>query len=85
MGLGGTCTCEKGGEERLELGGDGGGGDHAGAEVHVDGEEVEEGEGMCPHNHQNNMVQSWDSQGLGLRATSRWGCGHGRLTVAMGE
>ena len=43
MGLGGTCTCEKGGEERLELGGDGGGGDHAGAEVHVDGEEVGEG------------------------------------------
>ena len=26
MGLVGTCTCEKGGEERLELGGDGGGG-----------------------------------------------------------
>ena len=56
MGLVGTCTCETGGEERLELGGDGGGGDHAGAEVHVDGEEVGEGEGMCLHNHQNNMV-----------------------------
>ena len=85
MGLVGTCTCEKGGEERLELGGDGGGGDHAGVEVHVDGEEVEEGEGMCLHNHQNNMVQSWGSQGLELLVTSRWGCGHGRLTVARGE
>ena len=82
----GTCTCETGGEERLELGGDGGGGgDRAGAEVHVDGEEVEEGEGMCLHNHQNNMVQSWGSQGLELLVTSRWGCGHGRLTVARGE
>ena len=86
MGLVGTCTCETGGEERLELGGDGGGGgDHAGVEVHVDGEEVEEGEGMCLHNHQNNMVQSWGSRGLGLLVTSRWGCGHGRLTVARVE
>ena len=85
MGLVGTCTCEKGEEERLELGGDGGGGGRAGAEVHVDGDEVEEGEGMCLHNHQNNMVQSWGSQGLELLVTSRWGCGHGRLTVAMGE
>ena len=85
MGLVGTCTCEKGGEGRLELGGDGGGGDRAGVEVHVDGEEVEEGEGMCLHNHQNNMVQSWGSRGLGLLVTSRWGCGHGRLMVARGE
>ena len=85
MGLAGTCTCETGGEERLELGGDGGGGDQAGVEVHVDGEEVGEGEGMCLHNHQNNMVQRWGSRGLELLMTSRWGCGHGRLTVARGE
>ena len=85
MGLVGTCTCETGGEERLELGGDGGGGDRGGVEVHVDGEEVEAGEGMCLHNHQNNMVQSWGSRGPGLLATSRWMCGHGRRTVARGE